>query len=353
MPTMTRARADNGQVSRRRLLIATAGLGLSGIAWALPSSCERRSSGTTANRRPAAPPRVGVLALGAPAAGSPNVGAVRDGLRGLGYVEGQTIVLDVRYSSGEAAELRARAAELIELGVAVIVALGDQPSKAARALTETIPIVMAPSGDPVAAGLVAGYARPGGNVTGLSMIAPDLAAKRLELLSRVIPGLSHVAVLWDAADPTKVAEFREATVAASAGGIELVSLPVTAPHELGAAVADGTHKGAQALLVFANPLTIVRRAEIVALAAEQRLPTLYALRDFVAAGGLMSYGADLLAVQRRAALYVDKLLKGARAADLPVERPTTFDLVVNLATARTLGLTIPDSVLAQATEVMR
>jgi len=304
-----------------------------------------------AQAQPAAKiPRLGLLWPDSPP--SPRVDEFRRGLRELGYAEGTTIVIEYRYAEGKRDRLPELAAELVRLKVDVIVALSTLAALPAKKATAAIPIVMT-SGDPVGTGLVASLARPGGNVTGLTAFSPDLVGKRLELLKQAIPGLVRVAVLWDSAGPSKIIEFKEAEATAPALGLQLQSLEVRAPHpDLQAAFGAASRERAQGLVVLNNPLTLTYRAQIAAMAISNRLPSMFDGRDYAEAGALISYGANVSDLFRRAAIYVDKILKGAKPADLPVEQPTKFELIINLKTAKALGLTIPPAVLARADEVI-
>src|SRR2546422_4402330 len=279
-------------------------------------------------------------------------GAFIQGLRELGYVEGRNITIEHRYSEGQYGRLPDLAADLVRLNVDVIVAPATQNPVVAKQATRTIPIVMTGAGDPVGSGLVASLARPGGNVTGLSLLAPAIVGKQLELLKEITPQVSRVAVLSNPTSQAFPVVLGEAKVAAHSLGVQLQTLEARGPDEFERAFAALTRERAGALLVPTDGMFLLHRARIVDLAAKSRLPAMYGTREFVDAGGLMVYGASLRENFRRAATYVDKILKGAKPADLPVEQPTTFELVINLKTARALGLTIPPSVLARADEVI-
>jgi putative ABC transport system substrate-binding protein len=241
---------------------------------------------------------------------------------------------------------------LVRLNVDIIMAAGTLGPLAAKRATSTIPVVMATAGDPVGSGLVTSLARPGGNVTGLSLMAPDLGGKRLELLKEVLPQVSRVGILWNAANPYSALVFNETESAAQMLGIQLQSIEVRSSDDFDSALTAATQHRAGALITVEDPLTVGHRKRIVDFAASNRLPAIYGLKEFVDAGGLISYGANLADLQRRAAGYVDKILKGAKPADLPVEQPTKFELVINLKTAEALGLTVPPSLLAIADEVI-
>ena len=236
--------------------------------------------------------------------------------------------------------------------VDVIVATGTLGPRAAKQATATIPIVMTAAGDPVGTGLVASLARPGGNVTGLSLMAPDLGGKRLELLKEIVPELTRVAVIWNAANPYPALVFKETEEAARRLKIEVQSCEVRVPDDVGSALEAAVQGKANALVVVEDPLIVNQRKPVADFTAKNRLPTIFGIREFVDAGGFMSYGASLADLYRRAAGYVDKILKGAKPSDLPVEQPAKFELVINLKAARTLGITVPGTMLARADEVI-
>jgi ABC-type uncharacterized transport system substrate-binding protein len=296
--------------------------------------------------------RIGFLSPASSTTAPHVVEAFRQGLRDLGYVEGQNIVVEYRYANGKAEALPDLAAELVSLKVDVIVASGTPGPLAAKSATKTIPIVMASAGDPVRTGLVASLARPGGNVTGLSTLTPDLGRKRLQLVKELLPGVSRVAVLWNAANPYTVLLVREIEAAARTLRVQIQSLEVRGPDDFQNVLPTAISGGAGALVVVDDPLTVSSRTRIVSFAAQHRLPAMYGFREFAEAGGLMTFGANLADLYRRAPVYVDKILKGAKPADLPVEQPTKFDLVINLKTAKALGLTVPPSLLARADQVI-
>jgi putative ABC transport system substrate-binding protein len=299
-------------------------------------------------------PRIGILWFGSPAAApSPHLDAFRQGLREFGYVEGRNIVLESRSSTRRLDLLPGLAANLVHLGVDLIVAAGDPAVHAVESATRAVPIVMVGSADPLGSGFIASLARPGGNITGLSTLSPELSGKRLVLLREVLPGISRLAVLLNPADPAKTLDVRELQSAARALGLHLQTLEVRGPGDFEAAFARMTEERVEALMALGDPLTVTYRIQIVDLAARSRLPAIYDLREFVDAGGLMSYGPSLPELFRRAAAYVDKILKGAKPADLPLEQPTKFELAVNLKAAEALGLTIPPLFLFQADEVIR
>jgi putative ABC transport system substrate-binding protein len=277
------------------------------------------------------------------------------GLRERGYIEGQNLVLEDRYAEGSQERLRDLAAELVRLQVDVIVAEGGAAIRAAQHATHTIPIVMAAPGDPVGQGFVASLAHPGGNITGLSFLAADLPGKRLELLKETVPQSTHIAVLVNQAHPAYESTMHNLSEAARALGLQLHVVEVRRVDELDTAFAAMTRAGADAVLVIEDALLLnTLRGQVVAdLAAKSRLPVLYAWREWVVAGCLMSYGPSRPWMYRQAAIYVDKILKGAKPAELPVEQATTFELVLNLKTAKALEITVPPSLLLLADEVIR
>jgi putative tryptophan/tyrosine transport system substrate-binding protein len=294
--------------------------------------------------------RLGILQPGAPP--EPLVEAMRERLRELGYREGHDIVLEFRWAEGKFERLSELAAELARLKVDVITTLSTPVAIAARKATTTIPIVFTGVGDPVGAGVVPSLARPGGNATGISLLATELAPKRLEILREIVPDMSPVAMLWNDTNPGMVLRAREAQDAAAKLHVTIQSVGVHDLVDFDSAFATIENGRTNALLVLVDPFTLQHRKRIVDFAAQQRLPAIYEAREFVQSGGLICYGPSLLAMQRRAAEYVDKIFKGAKPADLPVEQPTKFELVINLKTAKALGLDIPPTLLARADEVM-
>ena len=302
-------------------------------------------------QKPAKVHRIGYL-TSASALG-PLEEAFRQGLRELGYVEGKNITIDYRLAQGKLDRLFDLAAELVRLKVDIIVTPSTLDALAAQRATRTIPIVMAASGDAVATGLVASLARPGGNVTGLTALARELSGKQLELLKETVPGLSRVAVLWNAANPDKARDLEEMQVAAGALRLQLQSLEVRGANDLESALRATNSKRGGALFTLTDTITITHQSRIVDVATKKGLPTLFQTRDFVEAGGLMCYGPNDAELYRRAATYVDKILKGVKPSELPVEQPTRFDLVINLKTAKKIGLTIPPEILMQADRVIR
>jgi putative ABC transport system substrate-binding protein len=281
--------------------------------------------------------------------------AFRQGLHDLGYVEGQNLVIEGRFAEGKADRLPELAAELVRLQVDVIVAAGIAAIRAAQHATRTLPIVMVVGGaDPVAHGFVASLARPGGNITGMSAIHADLSGKRLELLQRTVPSVARIAVLMNPANPAHALQLRETQAAAQALGMQLQVLEARGREELESAFSAIHREGAGALFVFSDPLLFERHlSDIAALALQHRLPSIYAWRMWVEAGGLMSYAPSLPDIWRRTAYYVDRILKGTKPADLPVEQPMKFELVINHKTAQALGLTIPPTLLILADEVIQ
>jgi putative ABC transport system substrate-binding protein len=295
--------------------------------------------------------RIGVLAV----APWPPFESFRQGLQELGYVEGRNVAIEYRWSDGRTERFPELAADLVRLNVDVVVTWGTPATQAARTATTTIPIVMAASAEPVAAGLVASLARPGGNVTGLAAHNPELEGKRMELLKEVVPGLARVALLGVRARGTLYPAFvSEAQTAARRLGVQIlpVEIPSFGDADLKAAFATMAKKQADALMVVPNTVAVHRRADIAALATKHRLPTIYLHTEHVHAGGLMAYGPNYHDLFRRAARYVDRIFKGAKPADLPVERSSRFELVLNLKTARALGLTLPPTLLLRADRVI-
>jgi ABC-type uncharacterized transport system substrate-binding protein len=281
------------------------------------------------------------------------IDAFRQGLRELGWVEGQNIVIDYRFAEGRLDRLPDLAAEIVRLKVDVIVAAPSPPAAAAKNTTGTIPIVMIGAGDPIAQGLIASLARPGGNITGLAYsVGQEIFGKQLALLKEAVPKVRRVAVLWNPAVPTLAPAIGEVKVAARSLGVQLQLLEARGPNDFDSAFAAMARERAGALLVITDSVFTTHRIRLADLAARSRLPAAYTNRQPVDAGGLMSYGPSFPDLWRRAATYVDKILKGAKPADLPVQQPTKFELVINLKTAKALGLTIPPSLLARADEVI-
>jgi putative ABC transport system substrate-binding protein len=296
---------------------------------------------------------IGILSAGSfePGPGPVNT-AFPDALRELGWIVGKNVVFDRRYAENRLERLPELAAELVRLNVDVILGIGTLAPLAAKHATTIIPIVMGAAGDPVGSGLVASLARPGSNVTGMSLMAPDLGGKRLELLKEVLPQLARVAVLWNAANPYSALVFKETQAAGQSLGIQVQSLEVRGPDDFDSAFEAARREQPDGLITVEDPLTFNYRKLIADFATGHRLPALHGLREFVTAGGLMSYGANLADLYRRAAGYVDKIFKGAKPADLPVQQPTKFDLAINLKTAKALGLDVPPTILVRADEVI-
>ena len=323
---------------RRKLLIA---LGASTLA--LPAAAVAQVPGRIS--------RVGFLS--ARAASGPNEDVFRQALRELGHVEGKNVVIEWRYSAGLSERYREMAADLVRQKVDCIVSFGIEASLAAKLATPTLPIVMVSvSDDPVRRGLVASLARPGGNVTGFVVLGPDLSGKRLQMLKEAVPKVSRVAILWDRSSSANVSHLKETEAAARVLGIELQSLDVGAADGLENAFQAAAKGRAQALLVVATGFVNAHQARIADLAVKARLPAMYSNSQFPERGGLMSYAADNVEQFRGAATYVDRILKGAKPADLPVQQPTRFELIVNLDAARKIGLTVPAGVLLQANRVI-
>ena len=303
--------------------------------------------------QPAKVPRIALLSPVSPSAASPYIEAFRRGLRELGYTEGKNIVIEYRFAEGKLDLLPELAAELARLKAEVIVVGGIPGALAVKKATSSIPIVFVGTGDPVSSGVVASLAKPGGNVTGMSLQGVDLAAKRLELLKDAFPKVVRVAFLFDPTDPTGVLGLKGTQDAAPALRVILQLVEVRNVSDFVSAFTAITREHADALLTSDTVIFNNNRTRIVEFAATRRLPAMYGLREFVETGGLMSYAASLPDVYRRAATYVDKILKGTKPADLPVERPTKFELVINLKTAKQIGVTFPQSVLFQADKVIR
>jgi len=298
-------------------------------------------------------PRIGYLSGTSFSANSARIEAFRQGLRELGYVEGKNIVIEYRYAEGKPDRLSELAAELVRLKVDVIVTAGPAVTRPAKEATSTIAIVMGYDNDPVGNEFVASLARPGGNITGLSSLAPEISAKQLELLKEIVPKLSGVAVLGQSTYPGNAQSLRETELAANAFGVKLQNLDIQDSKDIENAFREANKGRAGAVLLLANPIVFSHRTQVVDLAAKSRLPAMYWSSEFVEGGGLMTYSVSVTDLFRRAATYVDKILKGAKPADLPVEQPTKFELVINLKTAKQIGLTIPPNVLARADKVIK
>jgi putative ABC transport system substrate-binding protein len=324
---------------RRREFITL--LGGAAVSW--PLSARAQQQGKL--------PTIGYLGLATPASEGQRVAAFVQRLRELGWIESRTITIEYRWAEGRNERLAEIAAEFVRLKVDLIFAGGTEPVLAAKKATTVIPIVFPVAADPVGTGIVDSLARPGGNVTGLSTLATDLAVKRLEILRDIFPGLDRLAVMANVGGPGAVLEMREFHAAARSLGLEVVPLEIRRTEDIAPAL-ESLKGRANALYVAGDPLVNLNRIRINTFALVARLPTIYVQREYVEAGGLMSYGPNFQDLHRRAAGYVDKILRGAKPADLPVEQPTRFDLVINLVTARALGLTVPPTLLARADEVI-
>jgi len=303
-------------------------------------------------QQPGKVPRIGLLGGGSASAAAGRIDAFRQGLRDLGYVEGKTIVIEQMWAEGKLDRIPALAADLVRLKVDAIVSAGPTVTRACKDANITTPIVMGFDDDPVGSGLVASLARPGGNITGLSSLSPGLSAKQLELLKEIIPRLSRVAVLGSLIHPGTAQSLKEMELAARAFKVQLHYFNVVEPNTIDTAFGAARKERADAVLVLTSVVTTTQREKIIDLAVKNRLPAIYFTAEWVEAGGLLAYGANFIDLFRRAAVYVDKILKGAKPADLPVEQPTKFELVINLKTAKALGLTIPQSVLSRADQVI-
>jgi putative ABC transport system substrate-binding protein len=324
----------------RREFIAL--LGAAAAAWPLAALAQQVGKRYT----------IGIFSAGGADVQAALNSAFFDGLRDLGWVEGKNVVFENRNAENRLERLPELAADLVRLKVDVIAASGTLAPLAVKQVTKTIPIVMTAAGDPLGSGLVASLARPGGNVTGMSLMVPDLGAKRLELLKEVLPRFSRVAVLWNAANPYSALVFKETQAGGRTLGIEVQSLEVRGPEDFDRAFETVRQLRPDALITVEDPLTGSYTTRIAEFTARQQLPSLHGIKEFVAAGGLMSYGANIADLFRRAAYYVDKILKGAKPADLPVQQPTKFELVISTKAAKALGLEVPATLLARADEVI-
>jgi ABC-type uncharacterized transport system substrate-binding protein len=300
-------------------------------------------------QQPAKVPRLGMLVSG----GQQRVDAFQQSLRELGYIEGKSIIIERRDPEGRTEKYPELAAELVHLKMDVIVTGGLTGARAAANATKTIPIVIAAGGDPVRIGLVASLARPGGNVTGNTTLSPELSTKGLELIKEVLPKASRVAIIWNPEGSASVVAFKETEAAAPSLGLTPLSLEIRRREDLEPSFGTLSQRRADALLVIQGNVPSANRKRVVELVAKHRLPAMYWEKEFVEAGGLMSYGSDYTALYRRAATYVDKILKGTKPADLPLEQPKKFEFVINLKTAQQIGLTIPPNVLARADKVIK
>ncbi len=304
-------------------------------------------------QQPAKIPRIGYLGQASPAALAARIESFRQGLRELGYIEGKNIVIEWRNAGGSPDRVRELAAELAGLKVDVIVSPGPTVTRLAKEATSTVPIVMAQDSDPVGSGFIASLARPGGNVTGLATLSPEMSGKQLELLKQIVPRLSRVAIIGNSTNPGDAQALRETVLAAGAFEVYLRYLDILDPKDIETAFRAAAKGRADALLVLGNPILNNQRKQVVDLAIKHRLPAAYTRPEFAEAGGLMYYGANYNDLFRRAETYVDKILKGAKPADLPVEQPTKFELIINLKAAKQIGLTVPPKVLARADRVIR
>jgi putative ABC transport system substrate-binding protein len=297
--------------------------------------------------------RLGFLSAQGPAVAAPRLEALQRGLRDLGWIEGRNLTIERRVAEGQLERLPDLAAELVQLQPDVVVTSGEPGTRAMKNATSTIPIVFAAHGDPVGTKLVDGFAHPGGNVTGVSEMAAELAGKRVELLKQVVPAAARVGVIWNAGDRAMAREYGEALVGAETAGIELEDLSVRTPEDLERAYRTAVEERLDGIVVILDALILRNRDRLVELSTRSGLPTISGDSGFAAAGGLMAYGPNLLGQTQRAAYYVDRIFKGAKPADLPVEQPMLFDFVINLKTAQVLGISFPKEVLLQATEVIQ
>jgi putative tryptophan/tyrosine transport system substrate-binding protein len=324
---------------RRREFISL--IGSATAAWPLAARAQR----------PSKLPTIGFLGSGTPSTYGERLAVFVQRLHELGWTDGRTIAIEVRWAEGRGERYAQIAAEFVQLKVDAIITMGTPPTLAAKQSTSTIPIVFAQAGDPVGSGIVSSFAHPGGNLTGLSIQQADAAGKRLDLLQATIPGLRSLAILGNVSNPSVVFDMHEAEGAAQTVGFKVIPLEIRRAEDIAPAI--DTSKGrADALYVCADSVTNTHRIGLNILAVGARLPTMYSFREFVDAGGLMSYGPDTLGQLRRAAEIVDKILRGTKPADIPVEQPTKFDLTINLTTAKALGLTIPESILVRADELI-
>jgi len=315
-------------------------LGGAVAAWPLAASAQQAS------------PLIGFLNGASPEGYAPYVTAFRQGLKEAGYVEGQNVTIEYRWAEGQYDRLPALAADLVRRNVTLIAATSTPAALAAKALTSTVPIVFTTGDDPIKLGLVASFNRPGGHATGVSHLIGELGSKRLGLLRELLPGITVITTLLNPNFPGAERQLRDAEAAAGALGLQLIVLRASTEREIDAAFATMAQQGASALVVGGDPSFVARREQIVALAARHAIPTIYPVRDFAVAGGLMSYGTDFADAYRQAGVYTGRIVRGEKPADLPVQRSTKFELVINLKTARTLGVTIPAGVLSIADEVI-
>jgi putative ABC transport system substrate-binding protein len=308
---------------------------------------------TVEAQQPKKVPRIGFLSAASSSAISARVEAFRQGLRELGYVEGKNIFIEWRFAEGKSDRLPSLAAELVRLKVDVIVAEAPTSTRSAKQATVTIPIVMVFDDDPVGSGFVASLARPGGNITGLSTLSPEISGKQLELLKEIVPKLSRVGVLGDVTRPGIPQALREINIAAAAFRVQVQYLEVRESNDIEIAFRAASKERVDAVLVLGSPVLTSQRKQVIELAVKSRLPAIYARQEPVEDGGLMSYGVSIADLSRRAATYVDEILKGAKPADLAVEQPKNFELIINLKAAKQIGLTIPSNVLARADRVIK
>jgi putative tryptophan/tyrosine transport system substrate-binding protein len=320
-------------------------LALCAILFALCSSAQAQ--------QPKKDPRIGLLYSVSASSGAPRNEAFRQGLRELGYVEGSNIILEYRYADSKLDRLPELATELVRLKVDVIVTSGPGPTRSAKAATVTIPIVMARDTDPVGNGFVASLARPGGNITGLSSLAPEISGKHVELLKEIVPRLARLAVLGTSTTPGNGQVLKEIEIAAGAFGVTPQYLDVLNAGDIEPAFRAAVRGRAEAILVLGSGIYASRRKQVVDLTIKNRLPAIYRSREYIEEGGLITYGVNPFDLDRRAATYVDKILKGAKPADLPVEQPTKFEFIINLKAAKQIGLTIPPNVLVRADRVIK
>ena len=325
-------------ISRRTFLNAVAGGALAPLA--------------AEGQEPTRVWRIGFLGAGSYSSGDPRVEALRRGLRELGYAEGRNLAIEFRWAEGHSNRLPALAAELATLKIDAIVSQGTQATDAARRAATTIPIVFAVAGDPIGTGLVTSLARPGGNVTGLTDIAPEMAGKRLALLREVAPSITRIAVLWNPSNPSAAPQMKDTSAVARSFALPIRSLELKDVSQLESAFATAVQDRAGAVIVLSDGALYGRRAQIAMLAAKHRLPCVAWTPEFAESGCLMTYGANVVEMHRRAAMFVDKIWRGAKPADLPIEQPTKFDLAINLKTAKALGLSIPPSLLQRADQVI-
>ena len=306
-----------------------------------------------AAQQPTKVPRIGYLGGTSPSANAARIEAFRQGLRELGYVEGRNMIIEWRHAEAKLDRLPALAAELVRLKVDILVTGGPPATRAAKEATVTIPVVMAFDDDPIGNGFVASLARPGGNITGLSSLAPELSGKQLELLKEILPKLSRVAVLGSSTRPGTAQTLKETELAAGVFGVKVLYLDLISPKDIETGFREAREGRADAMLILSSPIFSSQRTQLVDLAAKSRIPATYSTTEFVEDGGLMSYGVNTSELYRRAGAYVDKILKGTKPADLPVEQPKKFEFIINLKAAKQIGLTIPPNVLARADRVIR